>query len=299
MNYVELWIGAYMKDTQGLKLVDHGAYLRLLLLCFAIETGISADPKQVCKDLGITRVSERKAVAKILHIYFPIGEDGLRHNSRADKEIAKFQRRAAIAKANGKKGGRPNPAGSDKNNPAGKNQITQLVDHSPQSTTNHRSTRSLSTEKAAAAVNAKPIAAASGEKSKPPKTRAGEIAALIIALEEARPAKPVKGIAGSTEVKFWQNDGVTDDQVREAHRQASERRIQAGEATAPIPMKFLALFIAQIRKAAEDARPREWFETAPGIEAKGEEIGVGRYEIDQYPGGFPEYKAVVLERAGL
>jgi len=76
-----------------------------------IEGSTPAPPGEIDADLFVivsaTTSAEKAAVRKVSDRFFPILDDGLRHNLRADQEIAKAQRRIAAAKANGKKGGDP------------------------------------------------------------------------------------------------------------------------------------------------------------------------------------------------
>jgi len=107
MNYFELYPGDYLRDTTRLTLIEHGAYLRLLMTYFAEELPLPSDDAELFVIVSATTTAEKSAVKKVSDRFFPILDDGLRHNLRADQEIAKAQRRIAAAKANGKKGGDP------------------------------------------------------------------------------------------------------------------------------------------------------------------------------------------------
>jgi hypothetical protein len=51
---------------------------------------------------------EQQAVKSVVEQFFPVSEvDGLRHNQRADREIAKARPKIEAARINGRKGGRP------------------------------------------------------------------------------------------------------------------------------------------------------------------------------------------------
>lgn len=120
MNYFELYPGDYLRDTTRLTLVEHGAYLRLLMAYYGEETPLPADPGDLFVIVSAISASDKAAVRKVADRFFPVGEDGLRHNGRADEEIVKAQRRIETARQNGAKGGRKqNPTGNPSGNPAG------------------------------------------------------------------------------------------------------------------------------------------------------------------------------------
>jgi uncharacterized protein YdaU (DUF1376 family) len=95
MNYLELYPGDYLRDTGELSLVEHGAYLRLLLHYYSTELPLPAAAKTLARICGALEADERQAVVAVADRYFPIGADGLRHNARADDEIAKARERIA------------------------------------------------------------------------------------------------------------------------------------------------------------------------------------------------------------
>jgi uncharacterized protein YdaU (DUF1376 family) len=108
VNYYERYCGDYQRDTAHLSLAEHGAYTMLLDTYFSVEKPL---PKEfpglfrVCR--AMTRV-EQQAVKAVADQFFPVSEiDGLRHNSRADREIAKARPKIEAARINGRKGGRP------------------------------------------------------------------------------------------------------------------------------------------------------------------------------------------------
>lgn len=108
MNYYERYCGDYQRDTAHLSLAEHGAYTMLLDTYFSVEKPL---PKElpalfrVCR--AMTRV-EQHAVKAVADQFFPVSViDGLRHNARADREIAKARPKIEAARINGRKGGRP------------------------------------------------------------------------------------------------------------------------------------------------------------------------------------------------
>ncbi len=118
MNYFELYPGDYLKATQRLTLLEHGAYLRLLMAYYGEEQPLPADLGELYVTVSAITAADKAAVRKVADRFFPVSDDGLRHNGRADDEIAKAQKRIATAKANGAKGGR-------KANPEETQRVTQ------------------------------------------------------------------------------------------------------------------------------------------------------------------------------
>lgn len=108
MNYYERYCGDYQRDTAHLSLAEHGAYTMLLDTYFSVEKPLPSDlPSlyRVCR--AMTRL-EQQAVKAVAEQFFPVSEvDGLRHNRRADREIAKARPKIEAARINGRKGGRP------------------------------------------------------------------------------------------------------------------------------------------------------------------------------------------------
>lgn len=107
MNYLELYPGDYLRDTTRLTLIEHGAYLRLLMAYYAEEEPFPPDDAELFVIVSAVSTVDKAAVRKVAARFFPVGDDGLRHNSRADWEIIKARRRIETAQTNGGKGGRP------------------------------------------------------------------------------------------------------------------------------------------------------------------------------------------------
>lgn len=95
MIYFEMYPGDYMRDTSRLSLSDHGAYLRLMLAYYAEEAPLPDAHGDLYVIAGATTAADKVAVRKVADRYFPVGDDGLRHNGRIDEEIAKAQERIA------------------------------------------------------------------------------------------------------------------------------------------------------------------------------------------------------------
>jgi len=80
--------GDYLRDTPHLSVVEHGAYLLLLIFYFATERPL---PKQRDALYRIVRAydrGERTAVDSVVSQFFVLDDDGY-HHERADSELAK------------------------------------------------------------------------------------------------------------------------------------------------------------------------------------------------------------------
>lgn len=91
MNYYRRYLGDYMSKTMHLSIMEHGVYTLLLDACYATEKPLPTDYDslyRVCR--AMTKI-EKDAVRRVVDAFFPIQSDGLRHNERADQEIATAQ----------------------------------------------------------------------------------------------------------------------------------------------------------------------------------------------------------------
>lgn len=107
MNYFELYPGDYLRDTSRLSLLEHGIYLKLMLSYYGDEAPLPAEFSAIFSIISATNSDEKKATRAVVEKFFPIDpKDGLRHNKRADEEIAKALKRIETSRKNGAKGGR-------------------------------------------------------------------------------------------------------------------------------------------------------------------------------------------------
>jgi uncharacterized protein YdaU (DUF1376 family) len=134
MNYFELYPGDYLRDTAELTLTEHGAFLKLLMAYYSKEQPLPGAYDRLYMIAVAMSAADKAAVRKVADEFFPIGDDGFRHNIRVEEEIAKARARIDAARSNGSKGGRPKkakpnqektqqkpsgfPSGSDPLNPA-------------------------------------------------------------------------------------------------------------------------------------------------------------------------------------
>lgn len=125
MNFYKRFMGDYTRDTAHLSLAEHGAYTLMLDHYYSTEQPLPAEPAALFRICRAFDKAEQKAVMTVADAYFPIGDDGLRHNARADRQMPADLRVIETARANGRNGGRPpkrtqQESGSEpKKNPAG------------------------------------------------------------------------------------------------------------------------------------------------------------------------------------
>ncbi len=100
-NYYEKYPGDYLRDTRHLTVTQHGAYNLLMDIYYAKSIPLPADTVLLARMVGCQSKLEREAVASVAEEFFPVAGDGLRHNSRCDREIEK---RAAFIADQSRKG---------------------------------------------------------------------------------------------------------------------------------------------------------------------------------------------------
>lgn len=124
MNFYKRYPADYARKTARLSLAQHGAYTLLLDEIYSTEAPLPADLGELCRLCRAMSKPEQDAVRFVAERFFPVGDDGLRHNSRATEELIEAAPALEAARANGKKGGRPRketqqkPTGFPKDNPA-------------------------------------------------------------------------------------------------------------------------------------------------------------------------------------
>ena len=88
LNFYKHYMGDYTRDTAHLSLAEHGAYRVLLDTYYATEQPLPAEKTALYRITKAMTPAERKAVDLVAAQFFPLQSDGLRHNQRADAEIA-------------------------------------------------------------------------------------------------------------------------------------------------------------------------------------------------------------------
>lgn len=133
--------------------------------------------------------------------------------------------------------------------------------------------------------------------------RCKTLADRLSKLEAERTHKPARCSSRDPRVQAWVTAGVTDPQFREAYELAVDERMASGDQAAVNP-GFLDVFIAKVANPSDapssvSGVARAWHESKSGIDAKAVELGIPAYSIEAYPRGYPQFKAVVYEAAGL
>lgn len=95
VNYYELHLGDYLKDTLHLSMLEDGAYQRLLGAYYSREGGIPKD--QVYRVARATTAPERKAVDSVLKEFFKLA-NGVWIKDRCEQEIARYRERQEKAR---------------------------------------------------------------------------------------------------------------------------------------------------------------------------------------------------------
>lgn len=106
MNYYHFHIGDYLVDTAHLSILEDGAYRRLMDRYYTTEEPLSKDEAALFRVVRARSEEEQEAVRVVLAEFFTLSEDGWKHK-RCDSEIAAYQAKAEVNRANGAKGGRP------------------------------------------------------------------------------------------------------------------------------------------------------------------------------------------------
>lgn len=104
MDYYKRYMGDYGRDTGRLSMLEHGAYTLLLDDYYSTREPLPADLEGLYRICRATTKPEQAAVGVVANKYFPVCEDGKRHNGRADEEIAKWDALSAQASEAGRAG---------------------------------------------------------------------------------------------------------------------------------------------------------------------------------------------------
>ncbi|MFA6046501.1 MAG: DUF1376 domain-containing protein [Phycisphaerales bacterium] len=87
-SYYQRYPGDYLRDTIHLSLVEHGAYTILLDAYYSNGVPFPSDLTKFVKARARNK-SEKDALLSVADEFFPVSDDGLRHNARADRELSK------------------------------------------------------------------------------------------------------------------------------------------------------------------------------------------------------------------
>ena len=98
MHYYQHHIGDYLADTTHLTLLEHGAYLRLMMLYYQTECALNANALRL---ICARSAEEVQATETVLNEFFTMTDLGWVHG-RCDAEISRFHGKSVKAKASAK-----------------------------------------------------------------------------------------------------------------------------------------------------------------------------------------------------
>jgi uncharacterized protein YdaU (DUF1376 family) len=104
VNWFAHYPGDYARDTSHLTLVQHGAYRVLLDHYYSTGAAIPSEPPCLWRICRAYSSEERDAVDFVAGKFFTVGSDGLLHNQRADREIARRAKHHKVLSDAGKLG---------------------------------------------------------------------------------------------------------------------------------------------------------------------------------------------------
>jgi uncharacterized protein YdaU (DUF1376 family) len=281
VNYYERYCGDYAKKTARLTLIQHGAYTLLLDEYYSTEQPLSADFDELFRICRAMKKAEQDAVCEVAEKFFPIAEDGLRHNDRADEMIARARPKMEAARANGKKGGRPkkNPLGYESGNPAETQSVSSGFPEQNPAETQIETTRARSPAPAPTPLPTNNLSGSASGIGINTRDDAGaltpaEISVSLIGWERER-HKAARGITASNQqVIDLAGLCLTAPELRAAYDSAVADRM-ATEDPNPVNAGFIAVFVNKIRNPPKP-RPKadNWDRSPAGIERKASELGI-------------------------
>ena len=286
MNYYRRYSGDYLRKTARLNLTEHGAYCVLMDYYYTDERPLPLDRDELYMMVRAMRPEDRKAVDKVLALFFTKEPDGY-HQKRCDEEIAVSKK----ARANGKKGGRP-PA-EDKTETITEPETEEETE--PETQTITGSGHPLTANHYPPSADRQPPAS---NRQPPPKSalppppvdnpsRAGVVAATLR-------AAGVKVTAQHPLLLAWVNElQATDEQLAEALERARLNK--------PKPEPIPAAYLDPVLREVCNPKPRKangngnghgaWWASEASITAKGHELGLsarGGETWDQFRGRISE-----------
>jgi len=98
MNWYPRFPGDYMRDTSHLSLTEHGAYTVMLDHYYSTGNPLPDDDHALIRMCRAFEDHEKQAVKRVAALFFPVNGDGLRHNKRADDELAKADEKSEKAR---------------------------------------------------------------------------------------------------------------------------------------------------------------------------------------------------------
>jgi uncharacterized protein YdaU (DUF1376 family) len=267
MNYYERYCGDYQRDTAHLTLCEHGAFTMLLDAYYSTEKPLPSEHSSLYRICRAMSKVEQAAVRSVADEFFPIGEDGQRHNNRADAMIAKARPKMEAARSNGKKGGRPRKNNEPENN---QRETQWVLETEPSDNPNTTQVESSTTP----TPSTTSIVIA---------TSSRELSDDFIPRNEAQWLRHMRSKHGFTAdessvhdrkrywptFSAWVNAGIRTDQVdaaiAKAHAESSE------------PISNIVAYAARVldgMTAPKKPKSDQWFVSPQAMSAKARELGI-------------------------
>lgn len=135
MHYYNFNIGDYAKDTRHLSNIEDLAYRRLIDLYYDKEKPLIKDVSKLSRLINMRENQEE--IATVLGDFFEETEECYKH-TRIDDDIANYRFRSDVARANGKRGGRPKKQNPNQEETQVKAKKTHLVNLANQTLTQRK-----------------------------------------------------------------------------------------------------------------------------------------------------------------
>lgn len=118
MNYYPFHIGDFRSGTVNMSRLSRWIYRDMLDVYYDSEKPLPLDVDVLCDQIGVDFADERAVVERLLRFKFVKADDGYRHGV-CDRLISEYKEKAAIARANGKRGGRKTKQSTTDKEPTG------------------------------------------------------------------------------------------------------------------------------------------------------------------------------------
>lgn len=317
MNYYKHHIGDYDANTAHLGWLEDAAYRRLICLYYRREQPVPADVAQACRLVRAVSKPERDAVQSVLEEFFQLTPEGWRHK-RCDEEIGLTATRADRNRENGKTGGRPRKVATQKppeQQPNGNPETTQWVSggldggFTHAGGTNSHKPLAISQDIGRAGVSLEALAPGQAAARSPvegqtptpahpagpahPPDPGSQVSTMAHAVVVAVVAHGFDGVSpADPRLLALLGQGATVAEVVAVAGEAAGKG--CGWAWVLKAVEGRRRDAAGITLAAVPTLP--WHETRSGIEGKGVELGIGRW--DELAEQWPTYLARVYGAAG-
>ncbi|NVM91105.1 uncharacterized protein YdaU (DUF1376 family) [Variovorax sp. SG517] len=277
--WMPLYIGEYVADTMTFTTEQHGAYMLLLMACWKAKGTLPTDDESLVSITKLPAARWRAMKVKVM-AKFDLSADGLTMvQKRSSKEIAKAEKVSAARSSAGKAGAAKRWQGDSK-------PMANAMANESQTDGQQQQQSHLPTQVEPPHTSSEPGAVGGGEQSP---TKAGEVCKAIRAkkVADVNPSSP--------ELRALIDKGVPVETFEAAADICAKSKPPKGFAY------LLGIVKRQLGEAAAIASgagmpEKPWDENRSTIEAKAEELGLGRWNehdlsVDRET--FPQFTARV------